>query len=253
MNDAETNLWEFYSTVGRTCKSTCRTYTSWSYVSASAGCWPSVVYNLNRDHDREQHLQQLSGAIVHEGIPDMFIARAEHFGPEQQPLLRRYGFYPVDKWTLMEWTPESPFPAVRDTGNGSICRLTHSSELRQFSEIVNSVLFRNQPADALLLKALAESEVFSFWGFKEENEVVSGLLTFTHDLLTGLYMVATKREKQKQGIGSAIVSGILHEMETSGSNKIVLQSSVSAVSFYKRIGFTVTGEMYIYKYFSPNG
>lgn len=253
MNDAEANLWEFYERVGKIGPCTFKKCDSWSSVKAPSGCWPSLVFNLAPDDDREKLLHRLTGAVLHDGLPDMFIAPAGLFGPGHQSLLRSCRFYPVDKWTLMERISATPSPELPDAGRGPVCRLIHFSDLHQFSKIVNGTLFRNQPADARLLEIIAGSDGFSFWGYKEGNEVVSGLLTFTFRQVTGLYMVVTKKEKQNRGIGSALVSGAIQEFISGGKLKIVLQSSVSAVPFYKRIGFTVTGELYIYKYFTNNG
>lgn len=253
MNDAEANLWEFYEKVGRIGHYTFRKCDSWSYVKAPPGYWPSLVFKLVPDDDRENLLNKLTGAVVFDGLPGMFIAPAGLFGPGHQPLLRRYQFYPVDKWTLMELTTGRAAPELTDAGREPVCRLIHPSDLHQFSEIVNGVLFRNQLADARLLEILAGSDGFSFQGYKKGNEVVSGLLTFTFHQITGLYMVVTKKEKQNRGIGSSLISGSIQEIISGGISKIVLQSSVSAVPFYKRFGFTVTGELYIYKYFANNG
>jgi ribosomal protein S18 acetylase RimI-like enzyme len=253
MNDAEANLWEFYEKIGRIGHYTLIKSDSWSYVKAPMGYWPTLVFNLSPDDDREKLLLQLTGAVENDGIPGMFIAPAGLLGPGHQHLLRSCRFYPVDKWTLMERTSGKPAPELTDAGKVPVCRLIYPSDLQQFCEIVNSVLFRNQPADSRLLEILAGSDGFSFRGYKEGNEVVSGLLTFTFHQVTGLYMVATKREKQNRGIGSSLVSGTIQEIISGGRSKIVLQSSVFAVPFYKRFGFTVTGELYIYRYFANNG
>jgi ribosomal protein S18 acetylase RimI-like enzyme len=253
MNDAIANLWEFYEKVGRIGHNTFRKCDSWSYVKAPMGCWPSLVFNLVPDDDREKLLYQLTGAVEHDGLPNMFIAPPGLFGPGHQPLLRRYRFFPVDKWTLMERTNEEAAPELSYAERGPVCRIIIPSDLYQFSEILNSVLFRNQPADARMLEVLARLDGFSFRGFKEGNEMVSGLLTFTFHQVTGLYMVVTKKEKQNRGIGSSLVSGTIREITSGGKSKIVLQSSLSAVPFYKRMGFTVTGELYIYRYFANNG
>lgn len=192
----------------------------------------------------------MTDGIRNEGLPCQFVANAFMFGPDQRSVLRWNHFSPVDKWTLMEINPGT-FDRIPDAGNGiSVRTINDFSELKDFSVIINSELFRNLPVDAGLLKTLTESDDFSVYGLFSNGEIVSGMLVFFHNNVAGLYLVVTKKEKQRQGFGSRLLIETINRMKNSGISKIILHSSVSAFPFYKNTGFSVTGEMYIYRYFS---
>jgi GNAT superfamily N-acetyltransferase len=249
MNDAENNLWHFYKRIGLQKEYSFQRSESWSVVSAPLGKWPSLIFETDIREGRNFLLEMMVDGIRNNGLPCQFIAGSDLFGPEHQSVLRRNHFSPVDKWTIMEINPGA-FDRISDAGNGiSVRHINDFSELKEFSAIVNSELFRNLPVDAGLLKTLTESDDFTVYGVFSKGEIVSGLLVFILNNVAGLYMVVTKKGKQRRGFGSRLLIDTINRMKTSGISKIILHSSVLAVPFYRKAGFSVTGEMYIYRYF----
>jgi len=247
MKDAEHNLLEFYRKIGEQNDYSFRDDEYWSVVSAPAGYWPSLVINLDSEEETNQLLEKMAEGIRNEGIPSLFISGAGQFGPAQGSVLKHHHFYPVDKWTVMEkgtsYCTEHNIPA------GVVLRpLRGLAQIRDFTSIVNAELFRTLPADHRLLHGMAESDGVALYGCFSGNELVSGMLVLTSGNTAGLYLVVTRKERQRSGFGSLLLSHVAGKMKEAGVSKIVLHSSLQAVSFYQKNGFTVRGEMYIYRY-----
>lgn len=247
MKDAEHNLLEFYRKIGGHKDYSFRDYKNWSVVSAPSGYWPSLIINLNGEKEREYLLGKMAGEIRSEGIPSLFIADAGLFGPAHVTMLRRNNFFPVDKWTVMEKNT-STIDEMKIMAGCAIRPLLNLTEIASYTSIVNTELFRTLPADPGLLHRLAKSAQFALYGCFAGNELASGLMVFLSGDTAGLYLVVTRKEKQGLGFGSALLSHAVSKIKEAGVSKIILHSSLQAVSFYKNNGFTIKGEIYIYRY-----
>lgn len=70
-----------------------------------------------------------------------------------------------------------------------------------------------------------------------DSKPVATSLLFLHDEVAGIYHVATLPEHRGQGIGTAMTSVPLREAFGEGYRLGVLESSLMAVSLYRRLGF----------------
>lgn len=248
MNDSEINLWQFYERIGRQEGYSFHSGSSYSVVTAPAGKWPAIVFNINPGEERSLFLEMLRESILKNIIPGQFISNPDQFGPAHQSLIRENRFFPVDKWTLMEINT-GLFSRTADMGTTlSIRKISDFPSLHTYSCTVNAVLLRNLPVDAELLLKLLDHDI-SVYALFDGEELVSGLLVFTFGDIAGLYLVATKKMRQHAGYGSVLLIETVNRLKSAGKRKIILQSSIPALPFYLKNGFSVTGEMYIYKYF----
>lgn len=248
MNDAEKNLWQFYERIGRQTGYLFHSGSSCSVVTAPPGKWPAMVFNINPGEERSLFLEMMKGAILKNMLPGQFISNPEQFGPAHQGIMREYRFFPVDKWTLMEiYTGQFNRKAEMDK-TWSVRKITDLPSLHEFSCIVNAVLLRILPVEAEMLLKLVDRDVSVFALFIGK-ELVSGMLVFTSGNIAGLYLVVTKKNRQHAGYGSVLLIETMNRLKSEGIDKIILQSSLPALPFYLKNGFSVTGEMYIYRYF----
>jgi len=248
MNDAEKNLWQFYERIGRQDGYSFHSGSAFSVVTAPPGKWPAIVFNINPGEERSHFLEMMKEDILKDIIPGQFISNPDQFGPTHQSIVREYRFFPVDKWTLMEINIRQ-FDRKAEMGKTmSVRKITDLPSLHDFSCIVNAVLLRNLPVEADMLLKLVDRDISVVALFIGE-ELVSGLLVFASGRIAGLYLVATKKNRQHAGYGSLLLTETLNILKSEGIDKIILHSSVPAIPFYLKNGFSVTGEMYIYRYF----
>jgi predicted GNAT family N-acyltransferase len=78
--------------------------------------------------------------------------------------------------------------------------------------------------------------------FENDQAVGTGRIDLDQDGRIG--RVAVLASKRRQGIGAALMAG-LHEIgKRNGLNKVWCNAQVSAVPFYKELGYRITGEAF---------
>lgn len=117
-------------------------------------------------------------------------------------------------------------------------KITTKEELKQWIEVVNQTLFKSEALDANIITTIFENdESIHFYGFKENDEVVSTGLAFDSKENCGFYMIATSKDRQGKGYSTAVTKQMLFDAKQRNLETAVLQSSLMAKSMYDKLGF----------------
>lgn len=83
--------------------------------------------------------------------------------------------------------------------------------------------------------------------FDNDQILGTGILVFEDESIAKVCFLCVKPDLQKSGIGRAIINDIEKRSLQNGIKKIYLESRLTAMNFYKKLGYTEYGEIQMMK------
>jgi len=244
MNNSENNLVGFYGAVGTLQSVQSEVTDLFSSISGLNGCWPQLFYQFNFENNSEENLAKLLNEKSVSGCKMLAICNADDFGKLNQEKLRDVSVFPVETWSNMEI---SEMPAEKDFDNSGFefRQLTNLSDFSEFTELVNTGMMTTTKIAEGFFVELSQNPQFEIYSLFTDNELVSGLVSFTENQISGLYFVVTKERFRGKGLAEIFIGKTLKQLFEKGTESVVLQAVNKAVSLYSRIGFTAQGKLVI--------
>jgi len=244
MNNSEKNLIGFYNAVGTLQSVKTEAAGQFSVITQPNGFWPQLIYNFQFDKNSEESSQKLMEKMTRSNTKLTAICNKEDFGKLNQDKLREASVFPVETWTTMEiW--ERPVIKESDKVGFEYRQFTPLSDFSVFTELVNTGMMKTIKIAEGFFAELAQNPEFEFYGLFAENELVSGLITFTECNVAGLYFIVTKEGFRGKGLAEFFIGKTLKRLFEKGTESVVLQAVNKAVSLYSRLGFTADGKLVI--------
>lgn len=244
MESSEYNLFEFYRLIGRGNYATYDEYDGFNVVSGKMGAWPQMIFKFEPCKDL---VNQINNAFNISNGAYRITALCNRKGITQtdQEFMRDSGIFPADIWTLMEYSGGTK-PSY-NTYDLDFRKLESQLEIGAFRNLINEELPVHQNVQDALIKELILDEGVDIYGLFSDDQLVSGLLTFTDELnVAGLYFITTRREYRRKGYALELIEKVLQEVKKKGHFKIVLQSFSRAVNLYEKVGFIKKGEIIVF-------
>jgi predicted GNAT family acetyltransferase len=91
--------------------------------------------------------------------------------------------------------------------------------------------------DFAFYKLLIKLENIKMYGVFYKKQIVSTLLSYSRESVTGIHLVGTFNDFRNSGFGAIITNKALADAKMMGFNLCVLQASDMGKSVYKKIGF----------------
>ena len=244
MNNSENNLIGFYRAIGTMQSVKSEITGQFRAVAGKSGCWPQLVYQFNFENNIEENLAHLLEKKSYSGCKMLAICNADDFRKLNQEKLREVLVFPVESWVNMEIS--ELFDEKIPVNSGYKFRqLTNLSDFSEFTDLVNTGMMTTAKIADGFFAELAQNPQFQFYGLFAENELVSGLVTFTEKQISGLYFVVTKERFRGKGLAEILIGKTLNHLFEKGTERVVLQAVNKAVNLYSRIGFTAQGKLAI--------
>ncbi len=246
MTEIEQNLADFFTHTGEVTGCTLIRHSFFSGVQATPGQWPSLIYGPY-SIPAEELLPRVGLWMDMHREPALLAANDSYLNRTLGRVLRETRFFPVDRWLMMDLDLQEYKLPGSATSQSNLQTLRTPASFVSFAAIVNRELLGNRPVDPSLLLQLAASEQVLFPGLFLEQNLVSGMLVFSHLRTAGLYLVATQHDHQGKGYGTLLLNGVLSYLKRTGIRRVVLHASQSAVPFYRKAGFESHGQLVIYQ------
>jgi len=99
-----------------------------------------------------------------------------------------------------------------------------------------------------------EQGINSTIDFDGLDEVATHVLVFSQNkaIATGRMLddghigrIAVLKEHRKQGVGAKVLQALLENAQVKGFSRVYLGSQIHAAGFYKKLGFTICGEVFM--------
>jgi len=116
---------------------------------------------------------------------------------------------------------------------------------------------KNNAPDIIRIRTLVfvdEQGIDSTVDFDGLDEVATHILIFSQNkaIATGRILddghigrIAVLKEHRKRGVGAKVLQTLLASAEAKGFARVYLGSQIQAVDFYKKLGFTICGEIFM--------
>ncbi|MCU4163868.1 GNAT family N-acetyltransferase [Carboxylicivirga caseinilyticus] len=196
--------------------------------------WPQFIYGFSEDTFRvEERLMQVLEKVE---FPAYVIIDSEH--KEVLDSLRSLGFMPVEIWPMM-------YLNISDF-NKDLQENMLTDYDSQILALINETHFAKQPLEEEYFKYLLGLEGCMVFGMYDADKVVAACLTFKQDSNLGIYMMSTNNNYRGKGWGRKLLHNIISDCKTKQIQSLTLQANQLSVGFYKKIGFSITGNYLIF-------
>lgn len=202
-----------------------------SIITAKGSEWPSMAYNREGDFLRKE-LSNLKATLNCSTCKTIILQ--DDIQSDQLAYLKEERFMPVAQWYNMSKELKDDEP-VAVPGNLEIFQCG-KSELDDWIAVVKNVLFNGKPLSAEVILNGVEDGKFKLLLGKIGDVAVSTILIYCGDT-AGIYMVATKPEYQKRGIGKAMMQRAEKIIYESGYDSVQLHATHAGKPLYTSLGY----------------
>ncbi len=242
MKASEKNLYDFYSTIGKTGSVTKISEARFSMIMENSSGWPRIIYNL--DNLQDLPVAFIRAGDISEGSFPFAVINREIVDYESAGNIRNFSLFPVGLWEFMEIS-QPVFPECVLTHDSEILKTDIPAELKDFADLVNLYLLGPEKINYSLFYEMSAMDGFDFFCLRHKGELVSTLLSFSDSGIAGLYFIVTRPEYRGQGYAGNLIRYVINFLFNQGKEKVVLQSDRKAVPLYLRAGFIPAGQMVV--------
>lgn len=124
-----------------------------------------------------------------------------------------------------------------------ISLVTTDNHLKAWMEIIETELMQGGTMDKLAFQKLLNEPTFKLYLACVNGVPASTALTFVDQNSVGVYLIATAKEFQRRGIGTAITAHSLHALKDKTITHAYLQATDIGMSVYEAVGFKELGKI----------
>ncbi len=247
MENIERNLYRFYLKTGTSGSVKCIHENGYDVIISEKDFWPQIIFNLNNSINPEKLIPRIATDFSKKQYTPFFIASDKYITREHSATLKENKIFPVKILRGMNLFPvqinELQLPC-----NTEIIELKKQGHFTDFTNLVNSEIMASEMSfNPKLLNDLKPGGEIKIFGLFKEEQLASTLLIFTETSNAGLYFIATKKEFQKKGYASILISFAVNYLFEGGIKEVVLHANNFATGIYKKLGFMHQNNFIIYK------
>ena len=226
------NLYEFYRALGAIQKKERSFAFDAEYVDCEPYNWPRTFFDV----PDEEQLPALAESIKKGDLPAHWILLRPENYQTLYPKMEAVGFR-----KMMTWPGMGLDLAVQDfsqmTNNVEVVKVDNESDLQQWVEVVNEVLFVRSPLDYMFFEDSWRSGLFHFYAAKVDGKIGATAMTYQQGPDLGIYMVATSTNHRRKGLARAITVQLLKDAQAANLQHAYLQASKMGANIYHNLGF----------------
>lgn len=199
-------------------------------VDAHPSSWPRTLFGT----PEITQVEKIAVAISEGKLPPHLIMQRPTHPEDLYYKLSDIGFRPMMSWPGMAIDLlQQNF--LQKTSN--ITLIQTEEALKEWLDIVRVYLFKNDPLEWNVIKAIWESGRFLFYGLSENGKLASVAMGYILNQQLGIYMVATAAAHRRKGFAKALTLQILQDAKERDCRAAYLQASTMGVPMYTQIGF----------------
>ena len=240
------NLYEFYDSISRCNNLDSEKQEHWAVLANKPEYWPRLIYRIHTNIFSSESASLFSERIKSGSYPELLIAGPENIS-QTDPFLREQGFIPFSAWKgmAMSWSPNQILPEIPEAIE--IVNPASISDKEQWRTIVNIELIAPLKLDVSLLESMLTQPEIEIFLLKQNGLGVSTCLLFRTKNSTGLYLIATLKSAQKQGLASLLIRYILAQNALESKKPIILHATPQGEPMYSKLGFESINHFFLYR------
>nr|WP_321406156.1 GNAT family N-acetyltransferase [uncultured Carboxylicivirga sp.] len=204
------------------------------FPSDNMHAWPQFIYGFSENSfPFEQRLIHVMRKV---SFPAYAIVDSDN--KEVMDSLRSLGFMPVEIWPMM-------YLNINDFKE-DIQEYTFKDYDSQILALINETHFVKQPLEEEYFKSLLDIKGCEVFGLYDGGKLVTACVAYEQDYNLGIYMMSTNNNYRGKGWGRKLLYNIISDCKTKQIQSLTLQSNKLSVGFYKKIGFSITGNYVIF-------
>lgn len=233
----ESNLYGFYFCVAAHNALEYRQELFPRYVKNKSGSWPAYVLGSAEQGDGPDPVAKVASGMGSGHLPPFWILKEPDQAEPFLESLARHNLRPAARWTGMslvqqDFKDRAEVPVGLQTG-----RVENERDLEIWTALVNNEVFRKNTAAPSIFNHLLEDPAFGMYASWMEGHLVGTALSFTHDGVSGLYLIGTDVRFRRRGIGGAVTAFAARDCFSRGIEQIVLHATKEGAPLYKKLGF----------------
>ena len=244
MDENINNLFNFYREAGATSSASLIREKSFSVVCGKNDSWPQMVFDVKLSESPSESLSQVLTETTNRNLPGFAVCNALVFGPAELDFLRDAGIYPVTTWILMDAKREN-FHETKHAEDIRLKKLNTVKEIHAFTDLMHEGFAHTVKITNTLLEEFLANKSIDFYGLRIDDVLVSSLLAFSDQKVTGLYFIVTRPEFRGKGYAAELIRFAM-EKSFRKTGRVVLQAVQKAVPLYEKLGFTANGKLVIF-------
>ena len=222
-----------------------------SYIYHKKSPWPKFILNKpSFKKDFSRNLSEITKLINTKQAPTNWIINSD-FVEKFSTYLKQKNFKPIVKWIGMYMQLENQIN-FSIPKKFVIKKVKTTEELQIWIDIVNTEIYKKNNIKINFFKNALNNNLFNIYLGYYDNTAVATSLIFKTNNYAGLYLISTKKEYRKKGLGSAITKKAIADIYNAGTKKIILHATNFGKNIYKKMGFSEYNKIYIFNYSLQN-
>lgn len=234
----ESNLYQFYEYAATRGDLELMNEHDFSWVRNRNSAWPNWIFRLDRELlGEEEFIKSLAGRIKSKEIPPFLVTLEPDYPERFYSLAEKYGMKQINRWTGMAILRAEYLQASDNSVYSEIIVVRNEDHLNDWIGVVNASLFNSTTLDSEIMEKLYQEGPLKLYLGYEKKYPVSTSLSFEHESVAGLYMVATMESHRGRGMGTLLTRYAMDRCFQNQTGLIILHASAMGESIYRKIGF----------------
>ncbi len=237
---SEENLRAWFQLIGEVSDSILVYTEHYSGICSPAFFWPNTVFHLSMG---QGNYSSMVSSLINEmeagKLP--YIVRAVPNQPAELLAVLEKKCVRSGGWTALSINLNSTLDLP--VTEAEIKAITTASDIDIWTTIVDDGLMNSQGLNHNIFKELVKDESCTFFTASVGGIPVATALSFRLKETIGIYLIATKQNYRRRGIGKAITIYALNDAINKGCTVGHIQATKLGKSVYKSVGFQEKGEI----------
>jgi ribosomal protein S18 acetylase RimI-like enzyme len=207
-----------------------------SWVALNLDIWPNYVFRFNfTEQNERESMAALKQHIAEGKAPNWLILN--HTSGQNEWLLKN-GFEKKNESTGMAVDLAEVQPDLPALDGLTISTVADNTGLNDWAETVSAGMWRGEVdlERAAFLKLIEQGDIQCYVAYLDQQPVATSMLYLSAGV-AGIYLVSTRPEYRKRGIGTIMTLIPLQAARRLGYKVGILQATEAGKPVYERIGF----------------
>ena len=221
------------------------------YISTKDSIWPNQLINFKvTGRDISKTLDQIEKDVAVGLIPSILMLNpSSDYDLSLEEFQRRK--YRSSTWTAMTHDLIS-ISAEHTIPDLQVRLVDNKKDLTAWLELVENELMGNHSLNKeVFMQLMSHENCFFFLGIQGKQPVATSLL-YLNDKHAGIYLVSTKSDYRKKGIGKEITRVCLKKARDLACNRVDIQATNLGRGVYQSLGFVDRGIINVYSIKRPS-
>lgn len=219
-----------------------------AWVRTYPTAWSNFIlrFRAQPEETNKRILEVIEGMKSSE-LPDEWLIGPASAPDDLRQRLLAYGFAPKYEMAGMAIDLKNTDLTFTLPDGVTIREVTTKQQLAIWAEVISVGLWNGAPFEAALFEGLLNAPEYKFYLAYLGDEPVTGSMLQIVDGIASIDMIATLRQHQGKGIGTAMTKAPLAYAKAQGCRIGVLQASRAGDPVYRKIGFLEYCRFYVLK------